>query len=100
NIDVFSVKLGDCMLETGSGMLTDANVVPCSEPQTKRSSTRSRWTTASTRRTPSDADRDEETGQVTESANIDVFSVKLGDCMLETGSGMLTDANVVPCSEP
>ena len=38
-----------------------------------------------------DADRDEETGQVTESANIDVFSVKLGDCMLETGSGMLTE---------
>ena len=47
-----------------------------------------------------DANRDEETGQVTESANIDVFSVKLGDCMLETGSGMLTDANVVPCDEP
>ncbi|MBS0024722.1 septum formation family protein [Microbacterium paraoxydans] len=47
-----------------------------------------------------DATRDEKTGQVTESANIDVFSVKLGDCMLETGSGMLTDANVVPCTEP
>ena len=44
-----------------------------------------------------DADRDEATGPVTESARVDV---KLGDCMLETGSGMLTDANVVPCSEP
>jgi len=47
-----------------------------------------------------DADRVEETGQVTESANIDVFSVKLGDCMADTGSGTLTDANVLPCDEP
>lgn len=47
-----------------------------------------------------DANRDEETGQVTVSANVDVFSIKLGDCMLETGSGMLTDADILPCSEP
>ncbi|KJQ55562.1 hypothetical protein RS85_00626 [Microbacterium sp. SA39] len=47
-----------------------------------------------------DADRDEETGQVTESANVDVFSVKVGDCMLDTGTGTLTDANVVPCTDP
>ena len=46
-----------------------------------------------------DADRDEETGQVTESANIGIFALKVGDCMLEGGSGMLTDADVVPCAE-
>lgn len=39
-------------------------------------------------------------GQVTESANVDVFSVKLGDCMLDTGSGTLTDANILPCTDP
>ncbi|PQZ60623.1 hypothetical protein CQ040_06695 [Microbacterium sp. MYb54] len=47
-----------------------------------------------------DANRDEESGQVTESANVGVFSVKLGDCMLDTGSGTLTDANILPCSDP
>jgi hypothetical protein len=46
-----------------------------------------------------DADRDED-GQVTESANIDIFSLKLGDCMLDSASGTMTDANVVPCTEP
>ena len=47
-----------------------------------------------------DAERDEETGQVTESSNVGVFAVKLGDCMLDTGTGMLTDANILPCDEP
>lgn len=47
-----------------------------------------------------DADRDEETGQVTESANIDIFSLKLGDCMMEAPSGLLEDIDVVPCAEP
>ncbi|PRB15516.1 hypothetical protein [Microbacterium sp. MYb62] len=47
-----------------------------------------------------DADRDEETGQVTESASVDVFAVKIGDCMLDTGTGMLTDASVLPCTDP
>lgn len=46
-----------------------------------------------------DADRDEETGQVTESASVDVFSVKIGDCMLDTGTGMLTDASILPCTD-
>jgi len=46
-----------------------------------------------------DADRDDETGQVTESASVDVFSVKLGDCMLDTGTGMLTDASILPCTD-
>lgn len=47
-----------------------------------------------------DADRDEETGQVTESANIDIFSLKVGDCMMEAASGLLEDIDVVPCGEP
>ncbi|MFS0854223.1 hypothetical protein [Microbacterium sp. 179-I 3D4 NHS] len=47
-----------------------------------------------------DADRDEETGQVTESANIDIFALKLGDCKMESPSGLIEDADVVPCEEP
>lgn len=47
-----------------------------------------------------DADRDEETGQVTESANIDIFALKVGDCMMEAPSGLLEDIDVVPCAEP
>lgn len=47
-----------------------------------------------------DADRDEDTGQVTESSNIDIFSLKLGDCKMESAAGLLSDADVVPCSEP
>ncbi|MEV7608758.1 hypothetical protein AB0N61_04675 [Microbacterium sp. NPDC089320] len=47
-----------------------------------------------------DADRDEDTGQVTESANIDIFSLKLGDCKMASASGLIEDADVVPCDEP
>ena len=47
-----------------------------------------------------DADRDEDTGQVTESANIDIFSLKLGDCKMESPSGLIEDADVVPCDQP
>jgi hypothetical protein len=46
-----------------------------------------------------DADRDEDTGQVTESANIDIFSLKLGDCLQESATGLLEDVDVVPCEE-
>ncbi|WP_372969453.1 hypothetical protein [Microbacterium sp.] len=46
-----------------------------------------------------DADRDEDTGQVTESANIDIFSLKLGDCIMESATGLLEDIDVVPCAE-
>ncbi|UYO95713.1 septum formation family protein [Microbacterium sp. M28] len=49
-----------------------------------------------------DAPRDEETGEVTEESNIDIFSLKVGDCM--PGDAMSgaeqSDADVVPCSEP
>lgn len=48
-----------------------------------------------------DAQRDED-DKVTEEANIDVFSLKVGDCMPESDSsgGEITDVDVVPCSEP
>nr|WP_314846029.1 hypothetical protein [uncultured Microbacterium sp.] len=47
-----------------------------------------------------DADRDEDTGQVTESANIDIFSLKLGDCTMDSPTGLLEDIDVVPCEQP
>lgn len=46
-----------------------------------------------------DADRDDETGQVTESANIGIFALKVGDCTMEAASGLLEDIDVVPCAE-
>ncbi|WP_228479688.1 septum formation family protein [Microbacterium abyssi] len=47
-----------------------------------------------------DAQRDED-GNVTEGSNIDIFSLKVGDCMPASDtSGEITDADVVPCSEP
>jgi hypothetical protein len=49
---------------------------------------------------PADADRDEETGQVTESANIDVFSLKVGDCKMSSASGLIEAVDVIPCTEP
>ncbi|MFB7250882.1 septum formation family protein [Microbacterium sp. NPDC056234] len=49
-----------------------------------------------------DAPRDEETNQVTEEAEIDIFSLKVGDCMPADAISETeqTDASVVPCSEP
>lgn len=46
-----------------------------------------------------DADRDEETGQVTESDNIDVFALKVGDCKMASATGEIQDVDVVPCTE-
>lgn len=47
-----------------------------------------------------DAQRDE-VGQVTEDANIDIFSLKVGDCMpMSSASGLISEASVVPCSDP
>ncbi|MFK4759734.1 hypothetical protein ACI3KS_02245 [Microbacterium sp. ZW T5_45] len=46
-----------------------------------------------------DAQRDED-GNVTESANVGIFSVDVGDCMLETSTGLLQDADLVPCDQP
>lgn len=47
-----------------------------------------------------DAPRDEESGQVTESSNIDIFSLKVGDCKMASGTGMIEDTDVVPCDQP
>ncbi|PVE92053.1 septum formation family protein [Microbacterium sp. TPD7012] len=47
-----------------------------------------------------DADRDQETGQVTESANIDVFALKVGDCKMSSATGLIEAVDVVPCEEP
>lgn len=47
-----------------------------------------------------DADRNEETGQVTESSNIDVFSLKVGDCKMSSATGLIEAVDVVPCDEP
>ncbi|MFS0912880.1 septum formation family protein [Microbacterium sp. 179-I 3D2 NHS] len=49
---------------------------------------------------PADADRDDETGQVTESANIDVFALKVGDCKMSSATGLIEAVDVVPCDEP
>ncbi|WEK60018.1 MAG: hypothetical protein P0Y60_11785 [Candidatus Microbacterium colombiense] len=46
-----------------------------------------------------DADRDEETGQVTDDANIGIFALKVGDCKLESPDGLLENADVVPCDK-
>lgn len=48
-----------------------------------------------------DAERDEETGQVLEEDNIDIFALKVGDCMPDSGDGgEISDADVIPCEQP
>lgn len=45
-----------------------------------------------------DAQRDEE-GNVTEDASIDIFALKVGDCMpVSEGEAEISEASVVPCS--
>lgn len=47
-----------------------------------------------------DANRDDQ-GNVQEQDNIDIFSLKLGDCkMADDTTGEIMEAEVVPCSEP
>ncbi len=48
---------------------------------------------------PADADRDAD-GNVLEEATIDIFALKVGDCVKSGGSGETTEIKVVPCSEP
>lgn len=48
---------------------------------------------------PVDAERDD-AGQVTEEAEVDIAALKVGDCTLSSSSGLVSDASVVPCSEP
>ena len=45
-------------------------------------------------------ERDEETNQVTESGDVDVFELQVGDCLNLGDTGELSSAAVVPCSEP
>lgn len=45
-------------------------------------------------------ERDAETGQITESADVDVFELQVGDCLNLAGDTELSSAAVVPCSEP
>mgnify|MGYP001606086056 CR=1 FL=1 len=48
----------------------------------------------------SDANRDDQ-GNVQEQGNIDIFSLKLGDCkMADDTTGEIQDADVVPCDQP
>ncbi|HWV49624.1 MAG TPA: septum formation family protein [Microbacterium sp.] len=49
-----------------------------------------------------DAPRDEETDQVTEEAEIDIFQLKVGDCLTEEAmtGGETNTAPVIPCDEP
>ncbi|GAB3270958.1 septum formation family protein [Microbacterium lacusdiani] len=44
--------------------------------------------------------RDDETNQVTESADVDVFQLQVRDCLSLGDDSQLSSASVVPCSEP
>ena len=46
------------------------------------------------------ADRDDETGQVVETASDSVFSVKVGDCLNEPQGTEISDVELVPCDQP
>ncbi len=52
---------------------------------------------------PAEAQRDEPDGQVTEASDADVFSIKVGDCIVSErldDSGEVESVPVVPCAEP
>ncbi|PPF44556.1 hypothetical protein C5B85_10505 [Pseudoclavibacter sp. AY1F1] len=44
--------------------------------------------------------RDGETQEVTESGDLDVFKLAVGDCFDDAGSTMVSEIPVVPCSNP
>lgn len=44
--------------------------------------------------------RDSQTEEITEGGDIDVFTVKVGDCFNDQDGTEITDIPVVPCSEP
>ena len=49
----------------------------------------------------SDPERDEETGELAESGDVDVFDLEVGDCVgEETGDGEIESLEAAPCSEP
>lgn len=48
-----------------------------------------------------DAKRDEPGGQITESSEADVFSLKLGDCMNRADlTGLIDTVDAMPCTDP
>jgi hypothetical protein len=48
-----------------------------------------------------DPERDEETGELAESGDVDVFDLEVGDCLgEETGEGEIESLEAAPCSEP
>jgi hypothetical protein len=49
----------------------------------------------------SDPERDEESGELAESGDVDVFDLEVGDCLgEETGEGEIESLEAAPCSEP
>lgn len=48
----------------------------------------------------SDATRDEDTQEITEAGDADVFTLQVGDCLNEVSSDLVSEVPVVPCSEP
>lgn len=46
-----------------------------------------------------DPERDETTGEFSESGDADVFSIAVGDCIQDSGTGEVTEVPVAPCAE-
>lgn len=42
----------------------------------------------------------DETGEITEGGEVGAFRIRLGDCMVDPGTGMIESVEAVPCSEP
>lgn len=47
-----------------------------------------------------DPERDETTGEFTESGEADVFNIQVGDCFDDAGTGEVSELPVVPCDQP
>ena len=44
--------------------------------------------------------RDEATDEITEAGDADVFQIKLGDCLDDSGASEVSEVPVVPCDQP
>ena len=42
----------------------------------------------------------DETGEITEGGEVGAFRVRLGDCMVDPGEGMIESVEAVPCADP
>ncbi|MGN8025689.1 septum formation family protein [Microbacterium sp. 22242] len=47
-----------------------------------------------------DAPRDDKSGKVTQSSNVDIFNLKVGDCKLKDSGTQISETDVVPCDKP